>query len=456
MRLIDGTNDAAFIDPVLGCPEAIETQLATAVLGAHDPGCAPVIEREYFINGKFWRDVLVERLRSRAVVHLRKFTILEWFPRAPGLFHTRSGGESRRIAFHTQLDPATPGLPVPAPDDFMEIYSLRGKASMIDGGLGCLRLRDKMTADGRVWFMSASSNAVAHEGVPVGLPDAIYGQIIDQIAEYGSVLADVTGRLAFVPKGLTAAYRDSLGVPMLYLRVEQLRILSKPGEYLEIPVASAAVTFRKRKDPPVRPGTFDRPRFPTAYVTFTPGQHGNLWSRLDWLERYVREFCDGTIITDFDEHVSHFPDAVFALSRISTGQLDPVAIEAALQTHWWADRALAVNQIVIQELHMGDNFSNIGDNVIIINRSLLHNALNQLSQSAGEDAAEALKALVEHVQKSGNGEAAEHLEAFLEEVEREQPRRSRLSAFWDGLVKALPSVAQLGEASAKIAEILAR
>jgi hypothetical protein len=87
---------------------------------------------------------------------------------------------------------------------------------------------------------------------------------------------------------------------------------------------------------------------------------------------------------------------------------------------------------------------------------LISNALNRVVTTAGDEAAEALKAVTEHVQQSGNTEATENLEGLLEEVEREQPRRSRMSAFWDAMVKALPSVAQLGEASAKIAELISQ
>jgi len=105
----------------------------------------------------------------------------------------------------------------------------------------------------------------------------------------------------------------------------------------------------------------------------------------------------------------------------------------------------------IREVSMGDKFSNIGAGATVVNRSTLSNALNNVSNGlAGPAVAEALRAVAVVVEESGDPEAVESLNGFTEELEREEPRKPRLKAFWNGLVEALPQVAALGDATASL------
>ncbi|SCG77819.1 hypothetical protein [Micromonospora inositola] len=442
--------------------QAIQSQLATASLVLEDPVGGPVAGRQYFTNEEFWQSVLDDRLRSRAIVYLRGFTVMEWFPRSPGLFHTHAAWQSRtssermrlRLTDEQQRQYESLGGEDPI------IRTVDGKRAMLAGGIGCLRLRDKRTEAGDLWFMSASASSVAHEGIPIGLPNNVYDRLIDQLAEEGAVVGDLIGRLTFVPRALTGTYSHYSNVPMLYLLVEEFR---RTGEALQnTPKASAAVVFESQTQ-----ASAQSP-YAAAYVDFTPGSRGNLARRQEWLVRYVEDLHDGTIVTDFDEQMSRFPNAIFALEKVSAGRLDRTEL-STLADRWGSSvTSLFIDTLIIQqsrlevqkarigELVLGDRFQNIGSGATIINRSLISNALNRVVTTAGNDAAEALKVVTEHVQQSGNTEAAENLEGLLEEVERDQPRRSRMSAFWDAIIKALPSVAQLGEASAKIVELIAQ
>lgn len=49
----------------------------------------PGIDAEYYSNRDFWQDVIEERYEARAFrwVNLVNFRIVDWFPRAPGLYH---------------------------------------------------------------------------------------------------------------------------------------------------------------------------------------------------------------------------------------------------------------------------------------------------------------------------------------------------------------------------------
>ncbi|MFC7100040.1 hypothetical protein ACFQQB_05850 [Nonomuraea rubra] len=108
-----------------------------------------------------------------------------------------------------------------------------------------------------------------------------------------------------------------------------------------------------------------------------------------------------------------------------------------------------------QQVVMGDNFSDIGAGATIVNRSLLVNALNRIATRDGEDVAQALRVITEHVAESGDEAARENLDGLMEELDRPEPRKARLKTFWNGLVDAAPGVAQLGEAASKIMGLFA-
>ena len=100
----------------------------------------------------------------------------------------------------------------------------------------------------------------------------------------------------------------------------------------------------------------------------------------------------------------------------------------------------------------GDRFGNITGSTIV-NRSKLTNAMNVVGQRADEGTAAALKEIADFIQRSGNTAAAENFDAFNEELQRPEPRKSLLRSLWNGVVEALPSVASLAGAAAKIAAI---
>ena len=352
-----------------------------------------------------------------------------------------------------------------AVDSTLTVYRPVGKDAMLNGGFGCFRMRDRVTDRGRLWFMSASSNAVAHEGIPIGVPDSIRDELIDAVANDGAAFGGLVGRLRFVPELLDSVYHGYRDVPRLYLQVEEFRPIHRRGR--REPVASGGVAFTYRTSLP--DGLSFREQG-VAYVPFRPGADGNLDRRVRWLEVYVEQF-GGTVITDFDEHRSRFRNATFSLAKVADGRINETAATEALdgvvRTEIRPDGTvvnLFVEQLMIDQARlnvhrarigrivMGDNFSNIGAGATIINRSVVTNALNRWAGDDGEMAS-ALRAITKHVEASGDSAAAENLEAFLEEAGRDQPRKARLKSFWDGLVAVLPSVAQLGTAAEKAIQL---
>lgn len=99
------------------------------------------------------------------------------------------------------------------------------------------------------------------------------------------------------------------------------------------------------------------------------------------------------------------------------------------------------------------NVITAGTGAIVINQSTVENAFNSVKQNYGTTTADALKAIVEHVNKSGNKEAGELLNAFNEELTKREPKKLMLKAFWDGVCKLVPDVTQLAAACAEIGKL---
>jgi hypothetical protein len=168
-------------------------------------------------------------------------TPLEWFPRSPGLFHTKRGEIAREDPAHYRTSRSFEehhASPHPI------VYDLYGKIRMLEGGLGCIRLLPKQTECGTLWFMSASSTQSAHEGVPIAMSDSDYNKCIGYITQHGVMPCSITGRLRFLPKPLLSLYGDYVDVPGLYLLVEDLEPARSYAKLPEgRPIVSVAVTF---------------------------------------------------------------------------------------------------------------------------------------------------------------------------------------------------------------------
>ena len=102
----------------------------------------------------------------------------------------------------------------------------------------------------------------------------------------------------------------------------------------------------------------------------------------------------------------------------------------------------------------GDIFSNIGAGATVVNRSSLNNSLNSIKISHGDEVTEALARLSEIVEQSGNREAAENFNALTDELSQQQPRKSLVKSFWNGIRDALPAVKDILEIGAKLAPLL--
>ena len=383
----------------------------------------------------------------------------EWFPRSPGLFHTPEAAIRREDATHRlmvltnrQRERYARSNP-PGPD----VFDLHGKYQMLAGGIGCLRLNRRASADGPLWFMSASSTLFAEEGVPVALSDDLYEQHIDEITERGVLPCTVTGKLMLLPDSLLTLFEDYRGVPRVYIHVERI----EAGRHTALeggldPIVSAAVLFTsgERQD-----------QMNATYMNFVPGRIGTLDRRLPWLEEYVQDLHGGTVVTDFDEQATRFPHAVFSLRKVAHGALVASEIRSvASALHIHERRA---DQLVVEQTHvfvdqvyidqrgsiMGDTFSNIGAGAVIVNRSSLSNALNTLQAREDPREAEALKELAAAVMASQEPEALESLNELTGELGKPNPSKHRLKTWVHAIASALPDVATVAAAAAKLGSL---
>jgi hypothetical protein len=340
------------------------------------------------------------------------------------------------------------------------VFDLYGKYCMLRGGVGCIRLRPTPTEAGLLWFVSASSTLSAHEGIPVAITDADYNRYIDYINQHGVLPCALTGRLKFTPERLLSLYLDYAGVPQLYLLVEEIIPSRAPLDlHGQVPSVSVAVTFQSTD-------RWDNRDFGAAYTSFAPGAKGSLGKRLPWLEHYVATLHDGVIVTDFDEHMTRFRGAVFSLDKVRTGRLDVQEVATVINNINIGNADLLIDgqralhahinagQVNVGQL-MGDVFRDIGAGATIINRSNLINAMNSASGSNSRELEDALRQLAEFIEKSGSREAADNFNAFTEELQQPSPRKSLLKSFWNGMLAALPTIAELTTAAGTIALLFA-
>ncbi len=444
----------------------------------------PQPDHAFASNKILWDAVLSEQLRPSTTIKLENFLLFEWFPRSPGLYYTDRAEWSRQDALNYTLE-----LPIssqlngvddagktgsqPFIPDYMRIFDPYGKIQMLHGGIGSIRLKDKTIDNvGRVWFMTASSTNTAHEGFPIALPDRYYQKYIDQIATNGVAACTLIGKLRFVPDTLDTLYQDYIGVPQLYLLVEDVEPSDRALKLEEIPRVSVAVMFRS--DYGGENNIF------SSYVTFFPSQPGSFSSRVDWLENtYVQSMYHGEIITDFDEQNRRFETAKFSLKKILDKQISMTEVDEwtnhvvaiygdpqlTLNTNGLVQvHAERINQVTHQEkvINIGDN-NTISAPVVIADS--IENSFNELKDAQMEEdvrtlLSELLKEVTEvnkkvESEKSGDAESmARDAETLVKEASSSNPRRRWYEVSLDGLKQAAVNIGEVAGPVLKIVEKL--
>lgn len=286
-------------------------------------------DRHYHDGRDFWADVLNEKLGAERNVTLERARLFEWFPRNPGLFHTPQAKMARAEAerhirhieeraydaFRNEADapPDHAGLirSVTAGEGptRTQIFTPQGKLSMLQGGIGCIRLQPAIfDGQSRGWFMAATSSHAPDEGVPLFVPDELYQGWIDRVRDRGFATVTLHGRTRFIPRQFIDLHAVRNGIPRLYVEVDEICDAGPDEGYGLVSVASSFVAEHE-----------GRTKIYAAYVTFDPGHAGARSSAARWLrDEYVRGFYDGELLTDFDQQAPTISDTLFSLDEVLT------------------------------------------------------------------------------------------------------------------------------------------
>lgn len=316
-------------------------------------------DRRYNSNNGIWEEINYMKFRRTDVnIVLDSFFIYDWFPRSPGLFYTPDGRRARQKAMESII-----GF-----EEGVLVFDPYGKASMLEGGIGNIRMKPILINNQYFYFISASSNGWADEGFPVALPEGLYNNIIEELENRGAINRNLIGRLRFIPENLVTLYSDYRAVPKLYIEVQEISPASHPkSRAMEELRVRIAVTFRS--DYEGHTGVY------ATYSAFDPSNKDSFRDSLDWMEeQYVWKKYKGHIITDFDETITHFKNAPFSLSKVMGCQLKLDELNK-LNVDFDFSKIISAqnNVIMIQELNIqtmennkykvtGGQIVNVGDN----------------------------------------------------------------------------------------------
>jgi hypothetical protein len=241
-------------------------------------------------NAEVWEYFVQEDIYDTKRIVLEEFHLFEWFPLAPGKFHTKQASHSRKNA-QRYLEQSADGE---------TYYNPLGKGMMIQGGIGNVRLLPRKINGEPHYFMTASSTGVCHEGFPVLLPRRFYGDIKARIQRDGAAAVTLRGEMRYLPEQLRTLFGSDRDVPLLYLHVDRPPQPTAPRPEVTNHEISIAVSFKGKFQE--EDGTY------ATFDTFDPAVRGDKQRAISWIEQfYVTERYHGVVLTDFDETHPTFP-----------------------------------------------------------------------------------------------------------------------------------------------------
>ncbi len=387
-------------------------------------------------NIEIWsKCIYEEEIYATKQVRLNNFHVFEWFPFSPGLFYTDNAKFHRNKAFHN----------IARMDDDLIVFNPHGKAHMVNGGVGNIRLKPRYIEERDSYFMTACSTPVCHEGFPILVPRDSYSLIIDEIKELGVATCTIEGEMRFLPSELKSLFQTYRDVPQLYLHVEKITKMQKTSlQVLDSLKVSVAVSFE---------GVFDKKEgVYWTYVNFNPANREEVRVRIDWLEnRYVQRDYHGKIITDFDEQMKRFEDAEFSLEKIMNGQLTQKEANDFVNKYLQGQsnsQQYFKQYFYIEELNM-TKYENINlQNSIFAAENAIVSGVINVRETGQSDVADAITKLSEILKQAPQeqlaleqkAEALDLLKAITENAGKSSPSKTILKALSTGLWEIIKNV----------------
>jgi hypothetical protein len=320
-------------------PRALLRSDATVIEGAE--------EQAYTNEEVFWQDVIRrQHIYETRQVLLEEFLLLEWIPMLPGQYHTQSGWHARQEARSHIIESNQRSV----------IYDPYGKAQMLRGGKGCIRIAAKEVQNETIRFLCATSSGVAHRGLLIGVPDDTYRMIAGPLQTNGGVVCSIRGHIRRISLREEMPFAGGDHLDCFYLYAEQIQPLQTTSLRAEASRVTAAITFRgKFKE---RPGTY------FTYGAFDPGNPESIQECSRWLEQdYVKHRHQGQVLTNFDEYASHFETVRLPITTLMDATVDATSISKEIANMFDLDagEVSQVNKYVtniyapVQGLIVGDN-----------------------------------------------------------------------------------------------------
>jgi len=411
-------------------------QLAN-VLSPSKKNTIKIKDKEFLSNKSFWDDVLNEKTRALNWIVLNNFQIIDWYPRSPGVYHTREARLLREDAekYYREKNGAY-------------FYEPHGKRLMISGGVGSVRFKSLKIDNEDCWLGTATSDGYCHSGVPIVIPN----RIVEVFGFDTKIKFSLRGQVRFLPDFLEKTFSHLNDVPQVYVYIEKIEKMSSA----ENPVFITPTVFFTSKSQ-----EYHHNEGLVTYVRCQSSSRSAINQAIHWLEDYTTRY-EGEIITNFDQQRSAFKYAPFSLQNLMKGEVYEGPLRD-LRGYDHRDLFEAIKKVRELNLTININEANMGDINIsggdfrgsILN---INSTLNNVKQSINNTDIESptKKALLElidklneELQKAPKGVeedadyVAESAKSFVETATKESPNPKMIEIKGEGLKKAAENIAKI-------------
>jgi hypothetical protein len=319
-------------------------------------------------DGDFWRSGAANgRLY---VAHLERFSITNWFPRAPGVYWSPDAEMARKYVYaHGQEQHPRLGA----------FYKPQDKMGLIEnGGIGSIRLRPRKVDGEYCWLGTAVSGILCHAGIPIAIPETL---LIKAGIEWGDFV-NLSGRVRYLQDaGLDDVASSVHHAQPLILFVDHLEGVRNYG-YRKPLTISPTVLFQIADD---REKTrYWKEKTQYTFAQCDASDEGEIRRAAEWMEEYSSLHL-GEVITNFDQQRLTLAGAPLSYQRLVAktydiqvvNQYGGTLIAERIETMTYLDQSTTHNY---GGIHVGDNIT-AGNNAIINNRSVLKGVTQSIGAS---------------------------------------------------------------------------